>query len=112
MLGYYWNRCPDIIGIDDRIDWNTHLKTKGYNFEHNYGHGYNGLSNVFAGLMLLAFLIDQILEAFNKTFQAVLKKMVSRTRTWELCRSVFLIYYVTTWDSFYRAILDPPVIVL
>ena len=88
------------------------LKTKGYNFEHNYGHGYNGLSNVFAGLMLLAFLIDQILEAFNKTFQAVLKKMVSRIRTWELCRSLFLIYYVTTWDAFYRAILDPPVIVL
>lgn len=88
------------------------LKTKGYNFEHNYGHGYNGLANIFAGLMLLAFLIDQILEAFNKTFQAVLKKMVSRIRTWEICRSVFLIYYVTTWEAFYRAILDPPVIVL
>jgi hypothetical protein len=88
------------------------LKTKGYNFEHNYGHGHNGLANVFAGLMLLAFLIDQILEAFNKTFQAVLKKMVSRIRTWEICRSVFFIYYVTTWEAFYRAILDPPVIVL
>ena len=26
MLGYYWNRCPNKIGIDDRIDWNTHLR--------------------------------------------------------------------------------------
>ena len=27
------------------------LKTKGYHFEHNYGHGYKGLVNVLAGLM-------------------------------------------------------------
>jgi hypothetical protein len=84
------------------------LKTKGYNFEHNYGHGNNGLANVFAGLMLLAFLIDQILEAFNKTFQAVLKKCISRIRTWEKSRAVFFTYYVSTWEAFYQAILDPP----
>ncbi len=86
------------------------LKTKGYNFEHNYGHGYNGLANVFAGLMLLAFLMDQILEAFNKTFQAVLKKCKTRIRCWEKCRAVFFCYYVSTWEAFYRAILDPPVV--
>lgn len=84
------------------------LKTKGYHFEHNYGHGYEGLANVFAGLMLLAFLIDQILEAFNKTFQAVLAKCITRTRCWERCRGVFFNYFVRSWDVFYSAILDPP----
>src|SRR5712691_3182586 len=35
------------------------LKNQGYNFEHNYGHGEQHLSVVFAILMLLAFLVDQ-----------------------------------------------------
>ena len=35
------------------------LKNQGYNFEHNYGHGDENLSVVFAMLMMLAFLVDQ-----------------------------------------------------
>lgn len=54
------------------------LKNQGYNFEHNYGHGYKTLSNVLAGLMLLAFLIDQCLEAVNLDFQKALEKAGSR----------------------------------
>jgi hypothetical protein len=34
------------------------LKNQGYNFEHNYGHGEQNLSVVFATMMLLAFLIN------------------------------------------------------
>ncbi|MDP1949737.1 MAG: hypothetical protein Q8K59_01300, partial [Nitrosomonas sp.] len=36
------------------------LKTQGYHFEHNFGHGYRHLSTVFACLMMLAFLVDQV----------------------------------------------------
>ena len=36
------------------------LKNQGYNFEHNYGHGYNNLCSVMTMLMMLAFLIDQV----------------------------------------------------
>src|SRR5439155_7855374 len=36
------------------------LKNQGYNFEHNYGHGEQHLSVVFAILMMLAFLVDQV----------------------------------------------------
>jgi hypothetical protein len=53
------------------------LKNQGYNFEHNFGHGYKGLSNVFAGLMLLAFYIDQILEALNLEYKKLMKKYAS-----------------------------------
>ena len=35
------------------------LKNQGYHFEHNYGHGAQHLSVVFAMLMMLAFLVDQ-----------------------------------------------------
>ena len=36
------------------------LKNQGYCFEHNFGHGEKYLATVFAHLMMLAFLIDQI----------------------------------------------------
>jgi len=35
------------------------LTNQGYHFEHNYGHGTQNLSVVFAVVMLLAFLVDQ-----------------------------------------------------
>jgi len=35
------------------------LKNQGYHFEHNFGHGKQHLSTVFALLMMLAFLVDQ-----------------------------------------------------
>jgi hypothetical protein len=38
--------------------YNT-LKTLGYNFEHNYGHGKKYLASVFSLLMVLSFLIDR-----------------------------------------------------
>ena len=31
------------------------LKNQGYQFEHNFGHGYKNLSHVFANLMMIAF---------------------------------------------------------
>ncbi len=34
------------------------LKNQGYHFEHNYGHGAQNLSVVFATIMRLAFLVD------------------------------------------------------
>ncbi|PJD91453.1 MAG: hypothetical protein CK424_06460 [Legionella sp.] len=36
------------------------LKNQGYNFEHNYGHGYKNLCSVMTMLMMLAFLMDQV----------------------------------------------------
>lgn len=38
-------------------------------FGHNFGHGYKTLNNVLVGLMLLAFLIDQCLDAVNLDFK-------------------------------------------
>jgi hypothetical protein len=34
------------------------LKNRGYNFEHNYGHGQQHLSIVLLTLLLLAFLFQ------------------------------------------------------
>jgi len=84
------------------------LKNQGYNFEHNYGHGNKTLSNVLAGLMLLAFLIDQCLEAVNLNFKQVLEKCRSRIRLWEDLRCAFRWFCVESWEALYALILAPP----
>src|SRR5882672_10833407 len=58
------------------------LKNQGYNFEHNYGHGAQNLSVVFAILMLLAFLVDQAQQLCCALFQAVWAKLGSKRLLW------------------------------
>lgn len=78
------------------------LKNQGYNLEHNYGHGYNYLSNVMATLMLLAFLIDQIVQATNKHLQAVLAKSVPKYKIWEFLRACFMLTVMNSFEEFYH----------
>src|SRR5215813_4166345 len=59
------------------------LKNQGYNFEHNYGHGEQNLSVVFATLMMLAFLVDQTQQLCCALFQAVWTKLRSKRLLWE-----------------------------
>jgi len=39
---------------------NNTLKTKGYHFEHNYGHGQQHLSSLLTSLIILAFLVHTV----------------------------------------------------
>ena len=57
--------------------------------EHNFGHGsQHHLSNTFAALMLLAFLIDQVLAMTCPVMKRIFAKCYTRTATWErLCSS-------------------------
>lgn len=81
------------------------LKNQGYHFEHNFGHGRQHLSSVFASLMLLAFLIDQICEAVCTQFQKARDKLGTRSYLWGQIRSYFMSYYIDNWEDFYRALL-------
>ncbi len=65
------------------------LKNQGYNFEHNYGHGEQNLSVVFATIMMLAFLVDQTQQLCCALFQAVWAKLGSKRRLWERMRALF-----------------------
>jgi len=65
------------------------LKNQGYQFEHNFGHGDENLSVMFAMLMMLAFLVDQIQEHCCGQFQAVRGKFTSRRAVWDHIRSHF-----------------------
>jgi hypothetical protein len=68
------------------------LKNQGYHFEHNFGHGYQHLSVVFAVLMMLAFLVDQVQQRCCPLFQAVWAKLGSKRRLWERMRALFYDY--------------------
>lgn len=77
------------------------LKNQGYQFEHNFGHGYKHLSHVFGLLMFLAFLIDQSQQRCCGLFRAALEKMRRKRYFWERLRSVFSEFYVDSWGDIF-----------
>jgi hypothetical protein len=83
------------------------LKNQGYHFEHNFGHGEQYLCSTLAGLMLLAFLIDQIQEHACRVFQLARARWRSRRYLWERFRALFLTAYVPNWEALMSAWADP-----
>jgi Transposase DDE domain len=81
------------------------LKNQGYNFEHNYGHGEDNLSVVFAMLMMLAFLVDQTQQLGCALFQAVWTKLGSKRRLWERMRALFYDYAFASMRQLFEALL-------
>jgi hypothetical protein len=81
------------------------LKNQGYNFEHNYGHGEQHLSVVFAILMMLAFLVDQAQQLCCALFQAVWAKLGSKRRLWERMRALFYDYAFASMRQLFEALL-------
>jgi hypothetical protein len=81
------------------------LKNQGYNFEHNYGHGEQHLSVVFAMLMMLAFLVDQAQQLCCALFQAVWAKLGSKRMLWERLRALFYDYAFASMRQLFEALL-------
>ena len=81
------------------------LKNQGYHFEHNFGHGNQHLSSVFASLMILAFALDQICEAADVLFQNVRKKLKQRVYMWKLMGAFFASCFINSWRDLYRALM-------
>ena len=78
------------------------LKNQGYHFEHNYGHGYKHLCNVLALIMLLAFLIDQIIQARDKIFKIIEAKVRTKKRLWHTRRVLFSTTILNSFDQLMR----------
>lgn len=82
------------------------LKNQGYQFEHNFGHGYKHLSHVFGLLMFLAFLIDQLQQRCCGLFRSALERMRRKRYFWERLRSVFTEFYVESWADLFEWIAN------
>lgn len=77
------------------------LKNQGYNFEHNYGHGYENLCSVMTMLMMLAFLIDQIQQLCDKFYKKVLTVM-KKQKLFEHVRVLIFHFIWESWNNLYR----------
>lgn len=88
------------------------LKNQGYNFEHNYGHGYQNLCSVMTMLMLLAFLIDQTQQLCCKLYQKVRNELGALRTVFETVRSSIKLLVWEDWDVLYEQLAwsdgDPP----
>jgi hypothetical protein len=86
------------------------LKNQGYEFEHNFGHGYKNLSNNFAMVMLLAFLIDQLQEMKCDKFKSALFKVFDKkSRLWVKLKTVYEFFPTEfkSWNEFLDFFIDP-----
>jgi hypothetical protein len=88
----------------ENATFNT-LKNQGYYFEHNFGHGYQHLSVVFAVLMMLAFLVDQVQQLCGPLFQAAWAKWNSKRLLWEKMRALFCAYALESMQHLFEALL-------
>src|ERR1700679_1900579 len=80
------------------------LKTKGYNLEHNFGHGKNNLSAVLATLNLIAFAIHLAAELADKTWKAAIDVAGSRVRFFNNLRALTAYLLFPSWDSLLKTL--------
>ncbi len=64
------------------------LKNLGYNFEYNYGHGQDHLSTTLAYLMLLAFYLDQFIQACSTVFRKIESQIRTKIKLWGMIKSI------------------------
>ncbi len=81
------------------------LKNQGYQFEHNFGHGEQNLSVVFAMLMMLAFLVDQIEQLCCPLFRATWQRFGSKRLLWDNLRSHFRHFLFESMRHLYEVML-------
>ena len=75
------------------------LKTKGYNLEHNFGHGKDNLSAVLATLNLLAFAFHTICDLAEDIWRRAVHAQGRRTRFFEALRSLTIFWVFPSWDD-------------
>jgi hypothetical protein len=80
------------------------LKNQGYHFEHNFGHGSQHLSVVFAMLMMLAFFVDQVQQLCCPLFQAAWAKWGSKHLRWEKMRALCYDYALESIQQLFEAL--------
>ena len=93
------------IVADGRARWkienenNNVLKTKGYNLEHNFGHGKKHLSNFLLTLNLLAFLFHTALEMFDDVYRRIREDLPTRKTFFQDIRALTRYVCFNSWEA-------------
>lgn len=87
---------------------NNTLKTKGYRFEHNYGHGKKHLGNILSSLAIIAFLYHTVMNLVDKLYLAARQAVGSRKDFFDQLRAFTSILVFASWESLMKFMLHPP----
>ena len=82
-----------------RHENNNTLKTKGYHFEHNYGHGREHLCETLLSLNLLAFLFHTVLELFDKRYRLIRQTLPRREDFFNDIRALTRYICFESWEQ-------------
>jgi hypothetical protein len=75
------------------------LKTKGYNLEHNFGHGRQNLSTVLVTLNLLAFACHTVCDLGCRAWKAARRELVTRQGFFHALRILTSYLVFPSWDA-------------
>ncbi len=77
---------------------NNTLKTKGYNLEHNFGHGQQHLASLLVTLNLLSFLFHTVLDLLDQKYKLLRAHLPTRKTFFEDLRALTRYMYFDSWD--------------
>jgi hypothetical protein len=85
---------------------NNTLKTKGYNLEHNFGHGQENLSNLLLNFNLIAFLFHTVLDLFDPRYNLIRKTLPRRDRFFHDLKALTQYVLFDSWEALMRFMLE------
>ena len=83
------------------------LKSHGYAFGHDFGHGNCNLADVLAHLMMLGFLRDQVELRCCARFDAARENAGRMKYLRQRIRSYFVAFRIPDWATLYLSIAFP-----
>ena len=98
------NNVQDIVEAG-RTRWkienenNNILKTKGYNLEHNFGHGNQYLAQNLCSLNILAFLFHTIQELYDESYIELRSDIGSRKSFFEAMNVLTTMFTFKSFDK-------------
>ncbi|GMO55951.1 MAG: hypothetical protein Ta2A_01010 [Treponemataceae bacterium] len=109
--GWITNKPIDALNVQHLVDcartrWkienehNNVLKNRGYNLEHNFGHGKEHAAEIFFLLNLLAFQFHTILAYCDIDFQKARASCSTRVAFFEAMRFCLRYAYHDSWQAF------------
>lgn len=78
---------------------NNVLKTKGYHFEHNFGHGKDHLSSLLATMNLLAFALHTLLEVSDASYRLIRATVGARRTFFDHLRTLMVYLHFPNWEA-------------
>ncbi len=85
---------------------NNTLKTKGYNLEHNFGHGKKYLSSFLATLNILSLLFHTLLELLDDKYLLIRAHLPTRKTFFDDLRALTRYLCFDSWDHLLSFMLE------